>query len=254
MRQKWLQKPPLGTPINWSHPSAKGLVGFWVFQEGGGDLVNDLSGNANHGTLKSMAFPPTTVSGWNPGKFGSCLFFDGSNDYVDCGNDSSLDITGAITIETWVKANTIVAYDTIVRKTSAYTFRLYEGKPELYMWGLTDTNTISATILNTGQWYHLVYIDGILDITDDSSGSIAISADDLVIGIRRGTLGSLWDGQIDQVRIYNRALSEAEILDSYLDPFGMFERNNLWDYVTAPPAGVITPYYYESLLAGEVTA
>ena len=80
---KWLQKPPLGVGLDFTHPLAQGLVGCWLFNEGSGDKVNDLSGNGNVGTLQNMAFPSTVVSGWNPGKDGPALAFNaGASNYV----------------------------------------------------------------------------------------------------------------------------------------------------------------------------
>lgn len=75
-----------GSPI----PSTS-LVGLWHFD---GDAL-DSSGNDNDGDVYG-------ATAGVPGKFGNALSFDGVNDYVDCGNDASLDITTAITIEAWV--------------------------------------------------------------------------------------------------------------------------------------------------------
>ncbi len=81
----WKQKPPQGTPLIPKHPHLDGLEAWWLFQEGGGDQVYDLSGNGNTGTLNNFAFPATTSSGWNPGKSGLALAYDGANDYVNVG-------------------------------------------------------------------------------------------------------------------------------------------------------------------------
>ena len=62
LADEWIQKPPLGIQIDWSNPITKGLVGCWLFNEGSGDKVYDLSGNGNTGTLTGMAFPSTTIN------------------------------------------------------------------------------------------------------------------------------------------------------------------------------------------------
>ena len=85
-------------------------VGSWSFDEGTGTIANDSSGNNNNGTLYNGPI-------WEEGQVNKALSFDGSNDYVDCGNDESLNITDKITIEAWVKlANKEFIHYTIVNK------------------------------------------------------------------------------------------------------------------------------------------
>ena len=76
------QKPLLGTPLDLSNPINRGLVGFWLFNEAGGMKAYDLSGKGNHGALTNFAFPSTSTSGWNPGRAGIGLSFDGVDDYI----------------------------------------------------------------------------------------------------------------------------------------------------------------------------
>ena len=88
-------KPHRGVEINWSHPLARGLVGCWLFDEGTGEKVFDLSGNNNTGTL--IAMDPATD--WIAGKDGFALDFDNIDDHIDCGNPSILQVTSALTME-----------------------------------------------------------------------------------------------------------------------------------------------------------
>jgi hypothetical protein len=85
-----MTKPPLGSKIDFSHPLSKGIVGCWLFNEGMGDKVQDISGNGNTGTLTGFSHPAIVTSGWNPGKFGTGLKFDGSNDVVTLARSISL--------------------------------------------------------------------------------------------------------------------------------------------------------------------
>ena len=78
-----MQKPPLGTPLDWDNPLNDDLVFAYALNEAHGDEVQDLSTNGNHGTLKNFAFPPTADSGWNPGRTGAGLNFDGVDDCID---------------------------------------------------------------------------------------------------------------------------------------------------------------------------
>ena len=78
-----------------SYAEEKGLVGYWKFDEIKGGIAKDSSGNGNDGTI----YGAEAIAG----KTGQVLSFDGVNDYVDCGNNGSLKITDAITVEAWVK-------------------------------------------------------------------------------------------------------------------------------------------------------
>jgi hypothetical protein len=240
IRNGWLQKPPLGVQLNWAHPLSKGLVGCWLFNEGGGDKAYDLSGYNNHGTLMDMAFPPTVTSGWNPGKDGVGLMFDGSNDYVNCGNDLSLRIS-TFSIELWLKTATADRY-VLTRGVS------WDPGKTNYHIGITAEGTIgvrfhdtggtlrSATFLDyaitDGTWHHVVgmhnavaqkttiYVDGIQgeNVTCTTPPDTS-SAGDLWIGKYTTAL----NGSIDSVKIYNRALSAFEIGWLYCEPYAMFE-------------------------------
>ncbi|MCK4891121.1 MAG: LamG domain-containing protein, partial [Candidatus Pacebacteria bacterium] len=222
--------------IAWDYNRGKPIA-HWKFDECQGPTANDASGNGNNGTITiggtgtqdgiGTCTDGDTSNAWyngRSGKYSSAMSFDGSDDYVFVGNDASLNITDAITIEAWIKSNTIVGYDTVVRKNNAYTFRLSDGKVQLYLWGLTDTSGISETTLSIGNWYHVtgtydgsyikIYINGIQDISDGSSGNIAVTIDDLLIGITPG-LSFEFDGLIDDVKIYNYALTAEQIKTEY---------------------------------------
>jgi len=83
---------------NTASVNTSGLVGYWRFEEGVGTTVKDSSGYGNNGILEN-----SDGDEWVEGRFGQALEFDGSDDYVDCGNDSSLNTPDAITIEAWIK-------------------------------------------------------------------------------------------------------------------------------------------------------
>jgi len=203
----------------------RGLVGYWSFDEGSGSTAYDASGNGNDGTL---IHDPK----WTQGKSGSALQFDGTDDYVDCGNDESLNITDAITIEAWIKPTTWASYRYPVSKkkdttgyslqtgdvsTSGLQFRIYIGGAAY----LAETNILPP--LN--QYSHIIgtydgsrvriYMNGIEQtIGRDVIGSIDITTNPLTIGCySSGTCH--FNGIIDEVRIYNRALSAEEVRYHY---------------------------------------
>ena len=80
------------------HYNRGGPVAYWKFDEGTGTTTYDGSGNNKTGQMITVASSPTWVSG----KYGSALNFDGTNDYIQVADNSTLDITDAITLEAWV--------------------------------------------------------------------------------------------------------------------------------------------------------
>ncbi|MBI5872042.1 LamG domain-containing protein, partial [archaeon] len=214
-----------------------GLVGYWKLDEGYGQAVKDLSGYNNNGTLGAGAGSGTDDPVWftnDSCKFGSCLSFDGSNDYVDVGNKASLDLTTALTITAWVKLNTITpAVQTITDKNyesdtkTGYSLRIADNTGlYLYMGNGTTIGTVSnGRVVTTGSWYHLavtfssgtatIYSNGVslVNSTSDIS-AIATNTANLLIGSRDGNVHP-FNGTIDEVRIYNKSLSADEILTHY---------------------------------------
>jgi len=160
------------------------------------------------------------------------LFFDGIDDYVDCGNDESLDITDEITIEAWVnrRGNSGDQHNVIIRKSETYEIVVQESDRRVW-WALNTANywTINLTgyYLPNNDWHHLVlayhkdnggglYVDGEVVQPIAADGPISPSGYNLGIGDNLENLGG-WNfkGIIDEVRIYSRALSEEEIKRSY---------------------------------------
>jgi len=237
----------LGVGLNWAHPLNKGLVGYWAMQEGMGNKVYDLSGNGNTGTLTGMAFPPTAASGWNPGRKGIGLQFDGADDYVDAGNAASLNITNAITVSAWVKKSANPdAYGNIVGKGYVWqswgdesdwgAFEMTQYSDGRVFWGVRLQSASSVqreTTTAINEWTYLVgtfqvgnyikiYKDGVL-VSSASTGASPIKTNAHPVRIGGLVLpGYYFNGSIDDVRIYNRALSASEILELYINPYGMF--------------------------------
>ena len=234
--QHLLNKPPPGAQINLSHPLARGLVCYWLFNEQSGNQAYDLSPYHNHGTLHNFNDP----SSKDRSSLG--LQFDGSTTYVDCGDDASLNITDEITNEVWLNASTGDANKGI--------YSWYDGVGGVFMQTRTDALLVlagtdvdygSVSFAISGNWVHctLVY-DGSLSgdanrlklyangniqtLTFNPSANIPATIStpgNLIIG-NINTLSRFFDGTIDDVRIYNRALSADEIKLSYLEPYAMF--------------------------------
>jgi len=197
------------------------LVGWWKLNEGAGSVANDSSGYGNSGTLDGG---PT----WAAGQILGGLAFDGSDDHVDCGNDPSLDITSAITIAAWVQPTGPggSSYPRIVDKSNGTGgadpgYKLYLRSGENYLVTLSAGGTYlnSSSSLEVNAWNYLVFItdgtqrklflNGTWQRWDDGNLP-ASSTNPLYLG--DGPAGSRpFEGILDEVRVYNRALAEEEI-------------------------------------------
>jgi len=152
--------------------------------------------------------------------------FDGDNDYIDCGDDTSLDITGAITVMCWVKPMEIDALSTLVGRNDGTNSNYYldVNTDEKFYWncrGLTDTSVNSTTTFSAGTWYHvagvydganlILYVNGVAEDTDASTGSIDNDDVSLSIGAREGGLDRFFKGHMKNVAIWSRALTATEV-------------------------------------------
>ena len=198
------------------------LVGHWKLDEYYGYIAYDSVGE-NHGTL--YGGPPH----WHPdgGQVGGALQLDGVDDYVDCGNDDSLNIVDEITLAVWVKTNDAgnrehnpyvmkgdYSYALKYRSTNEIEFFIFDGG-----WRFVRYD---AGISFNDVWHHIagtydgnklkLYIDGGLEATTAHTGSINISAYNVNIGRNSMIPDRLYGGMIDDVRIYNYALTDDEIL------------------------------------------
>lgn len=214
-------------------PNNLGLVGYWSFDEGTSTRATDFSGNGNHGTLGAGSAAPTWVSG----KRGKALNFDGSNDDVTILDSSSLDIaTSDVTVVAWIKLNNISATTQITTKIQGgggpgYEMRI-NSSGTLDCFIRDGTNNADCTndgyAIDDAAWHHVVvvfdrdgsairYVDGTPNGSATSisavSGSVT-NAINLTIG-QDGGDGRVFNGAIDDVRIYSRALSAGEIAKLY---------------------------------------
>jgi len=162
----------------------------------------------------------------------SGLSFDGVDDYVEVADDESLHITDEITITAWVKpslpASGYIGVMTQVCGGEPYYNRiLIANNGQLltqFEIGGSSDNFFSTNVVNDGQWSHIAYvydgsnemyyINGNYDSSDPASGNIDTGNNDLWIG-RGYKDGYFFDGLIGEVRLYNRALSGAEISALY---------------------------------------
>ena len=216
----------------------KGLVGYWTFDGAdigsSGTIAKDRSGNNNNGTLTNG---PTRIEG----KIGQALNFDGVDDFVNIGSNANLQLTGAMTICAWFKADTIdtVNEDYIVARSTAdplgpYALYLFSGSSLGFGWrddvGALEVYETAGGVIQTGIWTHVcaarnsalndvdIYINTVnTAVTPTGNVAVTTTSSNTTIG-RLGdyVAGNVsFDGLIDDVRVYNRALSASEIMKLY---------------------------------------
>jgi len=207
----------------------EGLVGYWHLDEATSTIAYDMSGYGNNGTLYSS---PTWQASGNC-KAGGCLSFDGSTNYVRVNNFISQPTGNApISISAWIKPSLLLSNRVIAcfgvdgGPPSAYGIYA-SGSNAIASFSSSNGQAIGSTVLQTNQWYFItgvydgtnnkVYVNGLLDgNTVYSLGNL--QAGQISIGVWCNyTTGNNFQGPIDEVRIYNRALSATEILQMYND-------------------------------------
>lgn len=209
------------SPVN---VSVGGLVAAYGFEEGSGTNVTDSSGQGNNGLVNGA----TWTSG---GRYGWALSFNGTNSAVQVNDSPSLDLTSALTLEAWVNPSVINNdFQAAVTKPlnpefSAVSYVLNgasrpNGVPSLGL-ALNPPNLFGTSVLQTNAWSHVagtydganmqLYVNGVLVSSQTNNGALTISNLPLSIGVG-------WVGLLDEVRIYNRALSVAEIQNDMNTP------------------------------------
>ncbi len=200
-----------------------GLVNYWSFDEADivGDTAKDVWGE-NDGTIMG---DPKLVTG----KVGKALEFDGVDDKVSIGNISALSGEN-VTITAWVYwEGGSGIYDPIVTQSDAnwagYYFYMYSDDPvkSLTFWLNDDPEVYTPTSFPEDKWHFAagthdatdlkVYVDGVLQATQAMTGS-GISKTGYIGFDDYTPAPEYFKGIIDEVAIYNRALSEDEIVQN----------------------------------------
>ncbi|GIX07944.1 MAG: hypothetical protein KatS3mg115_2347 [Candidatus Poribacteria bacterium] len=209
-----------------------GLVLYMPLDEGKGGTVQDLSPNGFVGEL--VGSPE-----WVDGKFGKALRFKGATDYVRVPDHEAFHIEGAITQAAWIYLDRLPSAHAIIFGTRVNNA---PGRWIGFGYGMDPDNNIKVwtngpnggfldvddtkTRLEPGRWYYLAYthttdnnglvrifVDGVLTHEQESNNPVAPGAQttDVTIGT---WAGEAWPGIVDEVRLWNRALSPQEIAES----------------------------------------
>ena len=196
-----------------------GLVAAYGFNEASGLQVTDVSGQGNGGTISGAT--RTTA-----GKFGGALSFNGTSAWVTVNDAASLDLTTGMTIEAWVKPSTLTGWRSVVTKEApgGLAYALYSGnnasRPAGYLHINDDIAVSGTTAMVANVWTHLavtydgttvrLFVNGVQVRTQSAPGAAMTTAGVLRIG-GNSVWGEYFKGLIDEVRIYNRALTVNEI-------------------------------------------
>ena len=225
-----------------SHAAGAGPVAAYGFNEGSGATLRDLSGNGNNGVISGAS--------WTTGHSGGALSFNGLNSSVTVPNSASLAPSAAVTVEAWVRPSTNASWRTVALKTQnagALSYALYSSSdtgPASMVYTSAERGAAAPSGLSTTRWSHLtavydgsgtrIYVNGKLIATTAARGSIAESGGALKIG-GNAIWGEWFKGKIDELRIYARALSAAEVQSDMNTPVSSSTP------VSPPPSSDTTP-------------
>lgn len=208
------QKPLLGAQLDLSHPLARGLIGCWLFNENAGTSCFDLSASRKPGTFIGT---PT----WVGGQFGQAIKNNGTDSYVK------------MPLEGWALTNLTVSFwaylvddnsrfqwgEIVSSQTPFILFRTGN------IWYVNAGNRITLT-LSSSTWLHLAvtydavtwrfYVNGIEKGTYSGGTTYQVLSEDLYFGNGYNTFTA---SSFDAPRVYNRALSAAEVMWLYTEPF-----------------------------------
>ena len=208
---------------------ASGLIGYWNFDDEENNIAKDISGNGNDG--KPVNDPEQVF-----GKSGQAYLFNGKDDYIEIKNSTAIDSSKNITIEAWVKPldNTQRILGNHNADSSAGWFLWYSSEGEFVFVlsdGMGDIYLKSKPGFETKNWNHIVgqysdmtkkmklFVNGVKENEITLLKGVTQSENPLTIGKSISGGDGFFKGTIDEVRIYNRILSEKEIQKEYESTF-----------------------------------
>ena len=215
--EKWMAAGAPGEDATLS----KGLVAWWKLDEAGGRQAADSSGHRYHGTL--VGEPK-----WQPkgGGAGGALELSGNGQYVVIAEQKAFDLNERMTVAAWIYVTKFdKKWQTIVAKGDT-SWRMARDKDrdcvQFAFNAIPKEQLIKGTIpVNDGKWHHVagvydgkkmyLYVDGKLDGSTATTTNIPTSTEPVCIGENSQAKGRFWNGLIEDVRIYDRALTTEEI-------------------------------------------
>jgi hypothetical protein len=222
-----------GTNIGRTHIATKGVVqsglvlnldaGVSTSYPGSGTTWTDLSGNGNTGTLTNGPTYDSTNGGY--------IVFDGTNDYVNIVDAAILDLTASITSEAWVFAVKSTGIQNVISKSSSIQNNGYIYPRTDNGWNncsfylnIGTWTTLSTAWPSRNAWHHTaatydgnamsIYINGNLVASKSQTGAISTNTNALSIGDQPG-YSEYFGGNLSNLRLYNRALTAAEVKQNF---------------------------------------
>ena len=217
------------------------IVGEWKFDDitnytesNGIKTIGTTSSNISdswNGNHRTASGGPVLKEG-NDCVLGKCILFDNSNDYINCGNGTSLNLANIITISAWVKSSSFVANMVVLGKG-------YWNTQKSYMLQFESTTTLgfyssagNISWVHGGEWTHgkwrhvlatingssgKLYVDGVQKALNNSIGTIPTVGSNLFIGVQSDntSYADYFSGSIDDVRIFNAVASISQIKEQY---------------------------------------
>jgi hypothetical protein len=216
----------------WQQPSVfgtgelAGLVGWWKLDEKEGTQAADSSGNGHQATFQGNPQ-------WQPtgGKLAGAIALDGTGAYLEVADESAFDATAGVTVAAWIKvASFDKPWQAIVTKgegawriqrnneTSTIEFACTGvGNPDNNEYG----SLFGEKTITLGEWHHIagaydgkkmcLYVDGALDASQEAWGPIGVDDNPVLIGENGQIRNRFYHGLIDDVRVYNFGLTEAQV-------------------------------------------
>jgi hypothetical protein len=194
------------------------------FNENSGTTVADASGQNNTGT--------TLNTTWTAGRYGRGLAFNGSSSWVTVNSSASLNLVNSLTLEVWVSPTVSSGWRSIIFKELDAIYDLYASSSSGPVAGLNIggyQEIFSSALLPVNSWSHVastwdgttlrLYVNGVQVVSRAVAGTLAATTNPLRIG-GNAKWGEYFAGTIDEVRVYNRALSAAEIQTDMVTPIG----------------------------------
>ena len=197
------------------------VTGSLFTDEGIRHLVADDSNSGNNGD--------GVINGncaWVAGKVHGAINFDGDGDFIDIGFPMPA-ITNRITVAAWIKVTAFdKTYQAIVTKgDTRWRLQRYSDTDhiEFACTGVTGGDIHGSRNVNDGQWHHIagvydgidnrifLYVDGVEEVNQFANGNISTNSAPVYIGENYEEPGRYFNGQIDEVRVYSKALTQAQI-------------------------------------------
>jgi len=208
-------------------------VKLWLeLSEGSGTTANDSSGEGNNGTISGAVYDKVVNGGYT-------LNFDGTDDYVDCGDNLEFTNGETITISVWINPDNISNGEEVVAKKYNYGFGMWDTGRLTFAFYPSSGDQIYATAQNiiiASEWQHIVvtytfgtgsscklYRNGV-EISGTwkyGTGNVSPPSNNnhLMISPNSGYLGSFFPGQIRQPIILNTTLTASQVKKLYQDTY-----------------------------------